>query len=346
MLKLSGEILPLIDYTFSAKWYPESTESREYISFELLQQTQSYSDFTSSIYDHPNPCTVVNKKPLYVLPSELNFAKAYIDWIYNQKGAKRKDFRSKIGSIERVLLLQFQLELPLVSKFIDPDYWLNTEVIIPTYYVDIETEKRMCFKCRSLILTNYSINISVDKVNTVSCTVFGFNPELIFLDYVPSGSEYFDNWISKTVEVHSYPDDINLVSQNILFSATISQSTNTAFNSYKEPLQMKEIWYVYIPNPDGTFKRLNGFVNLSDYALDFDTYDWMIIQSHPQFNVNLELFDPKHSLSRLYASTFQINFKNETGGLLGTISIYPTDLSFEMFRVQISGYGEYIPGDV
>lgn len=342
MSKLSEEILPIINYTFSAKWHPETTESREQIPFDFLQGVPSYSDFTSSVYDHPVPCSVVDKKPLFSMPSELNFTKAYVDWILNQKGAKRSDFRAHLGSIERTLLLQFKLDLPLIPKYLDLDYWLNNEIIIPTHFIDIETKNRMYFKFKSLILTNYDIDISVDKVNTINCTVFGYNPEVLFLseEYVYKD---FENWVNKDVEVHSYPDDINIFMKDILYSASISQSSNVSFVTYKGSLQSKELWYVYIPNQDGTFERLNGFINLSDYVLDFDTYNWLLIQSMPSFNVNLDIYDPDYTISQIYATTFNIDFKdNDT--LLGSIAVYVTDLSMDINHIKVTGFGEYKPG--
>jgi len=181
----------------SANWYPDITESKENLSLESSLETVSYSDFTSTIYDNPNPCEIVEKKPLYLSPSDINFAKAYIDWILLQKGATRKDYRAKSGKIKRTLLLQFKLTLPFTVRFIDPDFWLQNTIVIPTYYVDMETEKHMCFRFQSLILTDYSVNISTDSVNTIQCTVFGYEPDIIFLDELHEDKDIFENWIKQ-----------------------------------------------------------------------------------------------------------------------------------------------------
>jgi len=272
VLKLSNEkIIPLIDYNFTAKWYPETTTSQEKLMFEYLQELQSYSDFTSSIYSSPNKCESVVKNPLYNTPINFNFSNQYIEWLMLQKGAKRDDVRVSPDNLKRVLLLQFKLELPLISKFLDPEYWLNNIITIPTHYVDIDTEKTMCFKFNSLILTDYTITINTDNMNKISCTVFGFNPDVKFIDKMYIDNSVFDSWLTKKIEIYTEPDNLSL--DNVVFSAQITSGGNLSFNSYKEPLQTKDIRYVYIPKFNGTFQRLNGYINVSEYAAGFETYD-------------------------------------------------------------------------
>ena len=344
-------VLPLINYSLSARLYPDSTKSQEQLPLENSLETTPYSDFTSTIYDIPNPCEIVHKKPLYAIPSEMNFAKAYIDWLLLRQGASRKDFRAKTDQISRVLFLQFDLELPLIPKFMDPDYWLNNSIIIPTHYVDIDNEQFMCFKFQGLILMRYTISISVDKINTIRCTVFGYNPEIVFFDKLPTDLTLFENWISKIVEIHTYPDDIGLVSNNIVFSATVSLNSNLSIMTYKETTELKDVWYIYEPKKQGSFNRIEGFITLSDYPVSFDPYDWIVIQSQPQFDISVELFDPDYKLSKVLATKLQIHFKNKSenknkDNLLGSIYVYVTDASFDMYRVRISGFGRYEPGDL
>lgn len=346
MSKLLVEILPLIDYSLSAQLFPDTTESREQLPIEDSLETTPYSDFTSTIYDTPNPCETVNKKPYYAVPSEMNFAKAYVDWLLLRQGATRKDFRAKTGQINRVLLLQFDLDLPLIPKFMDMDYWLNNTIIIPTRYVDIKTEKYMCFKFRSLVLTKYTLNISVDQVNSIQCSVFGYDPEIIFLDKLPTDYTLFENWISKNIEIHTYPDDIGLVSNNILFSTSVSFNGNVSMITYKKATELKDIWYLYIPDNLGSFKRVNGFVTVSDYPVLFDTYNWIMIQSQPQFDVRVDIFDPNYKLSKVLATKLQTTFKNRDNVLLGNLYIHVTDASFKDYHAQVSGFGHYVPGDL
>ena len=336
---LLGEVLPLIDYSLSAQLFPDSMGSREQLPIENSLEAVSYSDFTSTVYDTPNPCEIINKKPYYAVPSEINFAKAYIDWLLLCQGASRKDFRAKRGRINQVLLLQFDLDLPLVPKFMDPDYWLNNSIIIPTHYVDIKTEKFMCFKFRSLILTKYTLNISVDGINNLRCTVFGYNPEIIFLDKIPMNHTLFENWISNIAEIHTYPNDIGLVSNNILFSVSVSLNSQTSMITYKEPTELKDVWYIYVPDNRGSFSRVNGFITQSDYPVSFVTDDWIVIQSQPRFDVNIDIFDPNYKLAKVLVTKLQIQFKNRNGISLGRISVYVTDISFNMYRAKISGYG-------
>ena len=351
MSKLYENILPLINYSLSAQIFPHSTESREVLPLENSLDATSYSDFTSSIYDIPTPCEVVNKKPYYAVPSEMNFAKDYIDWKLLQQGAERKDFRAKTGQIDRILMLHFDLELPLVPKFMDMDYWLNNVIIIPTHYVDIKTEKFMCFKFQSLVLIKYSVTISVDKVNQIQCSVFGYNPDIIFLDKLPTDYSLFENWISQSVEIHTYPNDIGLTfdksvaSNSAVFSLSASCNSNVSLVTYKDSTELKDVWYIYVPDNKGKFTRTHGFVTLSEYPVKFNTYNWILIQSQPSFDVDVVAYDPKHKLSQSLATKLQIHFKNQND-LLGSIYVYVTDASFDMYRVQISGFGRYEPGDL
>lgn len=346
MLKLFEEILPLIDYSLSAQWYPDNTESKEYLPLENTLETTPYADFTSSIYDNPNPCEVINKKPLYTTPQDMNFSKAYMDWLLLKRGVERKDFKAKRGQIKRILLLQFDLTLPLIPKYMYGDYWLNNikPILIPTHYVDMETGKYMCFKFQSLILTKYAISINTRSANHIKCTVFGYDPDIVFLDKLPVYSD-FENWISKEIEVYSAPDNISLVSNNIVFSITVDYSSNISFMSYKKSTQLKDIQYLYIPNINGTFERKHGFITLSNYPVQYDAYDWVLIQSQPQFQVQVDIFDPNYKLTQTSVTKFQIHFKNDNLPL-GSIHIYVTDFSCDKYHVQLSGIGHYIPGDV
>ena len=338
MLKLSEKILPIIDYKFSAKWYPGNTVSTEQFEFDLVSNATSYSDFFSTFYNRPYSSETVNKKPMYIIPSDLSYDKQYFDWKFLQQGAKRKDIKTKPIYLEKTLLFNFQLTLPLVVKFLDPSFWFNNEVIIPTYYVDAENEQHMCFKCKSLILVNYSIDISVDKVNTIQCSVFGYNPEIVFIDKFDNYAHMFDNWISKQIEITTQPQNIFDMS-NIVYNAQISCSSNIRFMTYKETQQITDCRYVYIPRKDGTFHRLNGFITLSKYLVDFDAYNWVIVQSHPEYDVSLEVFDYEYMMFQKL-SKMHIDFKNQEQ-LLGRIKIYVTDMNTNMFRVNISGIGEF-----
>ena len=342
MSKLSDEIIPLINYNFTAKWYPETTISQEKLIFEYLQNVQPYSDFTSSLYSNSITCETVVKNPLYNTPMSLNFSNQYIEWLMMQKGAKRSDVRIKSHNLKRVLLFQFKLELPLISKFLNPDYWFNNRVIIPTHYVDADTEKTMCFKFNSSILTDYTISIDTENINKINCTIFGFNPEIIFVDKVPTDFSSFDSWLTKDIEIYTEP--INLPLDKVLFSIQITNSGNLSFNSYKEPLQLKDIRYVYIPKFNGTFQRLNGYINMSEYAAGFETYDWILVQNQPQFGVSIELFDPSFNLPDKGITKMLIKFKNNND-VLGQIPIYITDMSSDVFRLSLNGFGNYIPGD-
>jgi len=337
---LSAEILPLIDYSMSAYWYPDIMESQENLNFESNLHATSYSDFTSSVYDVPNPCEVVDKKPLYIIPSDMNFAKAYIDWLLLQQGAHRKDVRTKSGQVERTLMFRFQLSLPFLVKYMDPDFWLKTTIIIPTYYVDMETEKHMCFRFQSLLLLDYSITINVDTTNTITCDVFGYDPDVIFLDKLPNDSSLFENWISKDVRIHTYPDDIGLVSKYVVFSTDITYKSDISFVSYKDTPQLKDVWYIYIPEGNGKFKRLHGFITLSEYPLPFDTYDWILIQSQPSFEVLVEIFDPNYKLSQITATRCNVYF-DSNDKCLGQIHMHVLGAEFEMFRAKISGFGKF-----
>ena len=338
MLKLSKKILPIIGYKFSAKWYPGNTVSNEQFEFDLVSNVASHSDFFSTFYSRSYNDEVVNKKPMYIVPSDLSYDKQHFDWMYLRQGAKRKDIKTKPIYLEKTMLFNFQLTLPLVVKFLDPSFWFNNEVIIPTHYVDTETEQHMCFRCKSLILVSYSIDISVDKVNTIQCTVFGYNPEIVFIDKFDNNTHMFDNWISKQIEIITQPQNI-FDSPNIVYSTQISRSSNIQFITYKETQQITDCRYVYVPQKDGTFHRLNGFITLSNYLVDFDAYNWVIVQSHPEYDVSLEVFDYEY-IAFQKLSKMQIDFKNQEQ-LLGRIKICVTDMNANMFRVNISGIGEF-----
>ena len=324
----------------SAYWYPDVMESQENLNFGNNLHATPYSDFTSSVYDVPNPCEVVDKKPLYIMPSDMNFAKAYIDWLLLQQGAHHKDVRVKSGQVERTLMFRFQLSLPFLVKYMDPDFWLKTPIIIPTYYVDMETEKYMCFRFQSLLLLDYSVTISTDTTNTITCNVFGYDPDVIFLDKLPNDSSLFENWISKDVRIHTYPDDIGLVSKYIVFSTDVTYKGDVSFVSYKDTPRLRDVWNIYIPEGNSKFRRLHGFITLSEHPLPFDTYDWVLIQSQPSFEVQVEVFDPNYKLSQITATRCNIYFDNDDK-CLGQIHMHVLGIEFEMFRAKINGFGKF-----
>jgi len=348
--KLSDvKLLPVIDYRFNATFYPDSVESKEQLPLEQLQQVVAYSDFTSTIYDTPIPTEVIRKEPLYTVPSEISFTKAFLDWQILRKGAQRKDIRVRLGQFERTLLFQWRINLPFNFDFLDPDFWIKNQILIPTYYVDSKTGKRMCFIFDNMVLIDCNVTISTDQVNTISCTLFGFNPQVTFKSLGLNDNYDFDSWINDIVEIHTSPDDIGLVSQHNVFSMSISQRSSVNFVTYKNETPTKDIWYIYIPKPNGSFQRVNGYINLSSYVTDFDAYQWVLVQSQPHYSTTIELFDENYKFTRINVSKIRVDVKrrpektNEQKKLLlGTIELYVTDFDIQELRITASGYGRII----
>ena len=182
--------------------------------------------------------------------------------------------------------------------------------------------------------------------------MFGYNPDIIFLDKLPTDYSLFENWISQTVEIHTYPNDIGLTfdksvtSNNAVFSLSASCNSNVSLVTYKDSTELKDVWYIYIPDNKGKFTRTHGFVTLSEYPAKFDAYNWILIQSQPSFDIDVVVYDPKHKLSQSLATKLQVSFKNKDNKLLGSLYAYITDMSYDEYRVHITGFGHYTPGDL
>ena len=71
----------------------------------------------------------------------------------------------------------------------------------------------------------------------------------------------------------------------------------------------------------------------------------ILVQSQPQFSVTIELFDPSFELLQTKITKMYIKFKNNDDTSLGEIPIYITDMSSDVFKLNINGFGKFNPGE-